>query len=89
VHQRLVETLESARMPVATVLGEPKMSDRGLRPTLGTRGLAASGKLMMHLLAYADATHTLEDIADIIGVSQGELSQVAEQLAAHGLLRFE
>lgn len=89
MHQRLVDRIETASIPVATILGEPKMSDRGLRPTLGTRGLAQSGKVMMHLLVYADGSNTIDDIAELVGVPVDELQRIADELASHGLLRFE
>jgi aminopeptidase-like protein len=89
VHRRLLETLEIDCTPVATVIGEPRMSDRGLRPSTGKRGSAASGMPMMHLLAYADGARTLLEIADVIGEPAWELRAIADTLAAHDLLRIE
>lgn len=89
-HQRLIEVLEGDCTPVATVLGEPRMGERGLRPTLGAhRGLAASGMRMMNLLAYADGTRTLLAIADVLDQPMWELRPVVDLLVQHGLLRIE
>ena len=81
--------LDANCTPVATVLGEPKMSDRGLRPTTGKRGSAESGRAMMNLLAYADGSRTLLDIADLIKVPAWELRKLADMLAERALLRLE
>jgi aminopeptidase-like protein len=40
----------------------------------------------MDLLAYADGTHDLVGIGDILGVPVTELQRVAERLVEHGLL---
>jgi aminopeptidase-like protein len=40
----------------------------------------------MDLLAYADGTHDLVEIGDIIGVPVMELQPIAERLVEHGLL---
>jgi aminopeptidase-like protein len=88
-HQRIVDTLEGDCAPRYTVRCEPKMSDRGLRPTIGKRGSADGGRAMMNLLAYADGSSSLLDIATIIGVPVWELRPLAEQLEALELLRIE
>lgn len=89
VHQRLIEVLEGNCVPVATVLGEPKMSDRGLRPTTGKRGSAESGRAMMDLLAYADGTVDLLAIATLIRRPAWELAPLVDQLVELGLLKIQ
>jgi aminopeptidase-like protein len=89
VYQQLVEALEADCTPVYRVLCEPKMSDRGLRPTLGKRGSADAGKLMMNLLAYADGEHSLLAIAEKLGEPIWELRRAADVLASFDLLRIE
>jgi aminopeptidase-like protein len=81
-----LEVLEANRTYRATTLGEPHLGGRGLYPTLGTRSSHAAVRTTMDLLAYADGTHDLVGIGDIIGVPVMELRPVAEQLVAHGLL---
>ena len=88
-YQRATEVIESDCTPIATVLCEPKMSDRGLRPTLGKRGSADGGKAMMDLLAYADGRRTLLEIADVINVPAWEVRELADKLAGFELLRLE
>jgi aminopeptidase-like protein len=81
-----LEVLEANRTYRATTLGEPHLGGRGLYPTLGTRSSHAAVRTTMDLLAYADGTHDLVGIGDIIGVPVMELRPVAEHLVAHGLL---
>lgn len=89
VHQRVLEVIEADCTPVARVLCEPKMSDRGLRPTLGKRGSADGGRAMMNLLAYADGERSLLDVANVIGEPAWELRQLVDMLEQLGLLRVE
>jgi aminopeptidase-like protein len=87
-HQKALETLEGDCRPVACILGEPKMSDRGLRPTLGKRGSADSGQAMMNLLAYSDGTKSLLEIARTIGVPAWELHPTVHKLVELKLLKL-
>lgn len=88
-YQKVVDVIEANCIPEACTPCEPKMSDRGLRPTLGMRGSADSGRAMMNLLAYADGNKTLVEIADIIGEPVWELRQLVDMLTELSLLRLE
>lgn len=88
-YQRTLEVIEADCTPMYRVLCEPKMSDRGLRPTLGKRGSADSGRAMMNLLAYADGSRTLLEIAEVIGTPAWELRQLADMLTDKDLLRLQ
>ncbi len=81
-----LEVLEGSRTYQATCLGEPHLGGRGLYRTLGTTSPYGAVRTTMDLLAYADGTHDLVEIGDIIGVPVMELQRVAEQLVEHGLL---
>jgi aminopeptidase-like protein len=85
-HLRIIDVIESDCVPSYRVLCEPKMSDRGLRPTIGKRGSADAGRAMMNLLAYADGRTPLLDIAATIGVPAWELRELADQLAGLDLI---
>jgi aminopeptidase-like protein len=69
-----------------TVLGEPQMGKRGLYATLGGRGVDAAVRMRMNILAYCDGSHTLADIAEILGVPAGELAPFVDELIAHKLI---
>ncbi len=88
-YRRAIEVIEKDCKPVATVLCEPKMSDRGLRPTLGKRGSADAGKAMMNLLAYADGSKHLWEIGDKISEPAWVLRELVDKLAEFELLRIE
>ncbi len=88
-HQKIMEAIESDCVPVSTVLCEPKMSDRGLRPTTGKAGSANSSRDMMDLLAYADGNQTLLEIADKINTPVWKLRAIAETLAGLGVLDIQ
>ena len=70
----------------ASVLGEPQMGRRGLYATLGGRGVDAAVRMRMNILAYCDGNHALADIADILGVSAGELAPFVGELIAQKLI---
>jgi len=69
-----------------TVLGEPQMGRRGLYAALGARGVGAAVRMRMNILAYCDGSHSLVDIAEILGVSTGELARFIDELIAHKLI---
>ena len=81
-----LEVLEANRTYRSTCLGEPHLGGRGLYPTLGTTSSHGAVRTTMDLLAYADGTHDLVEISDIIGVPVMDLRRVAEQLVELGLL---
>ncbi len=66
---------------------EPQLGRRGLYPTLGAAGAPASARAILDLLAYADGTRDLDELAAITGRPRADLATLAEALAAQGLLR--
>jgi aminopeptidase-like protein len=78
--------IESEPRYRTTVLGEPQMGKRGLYATLGTRGAGAAVRMRMNILAYCDGSHSVADIAEILGVPTGDLAPVVEELVAHKLI---
>lgn len=87
-HQKIIEVIEADCTPVSLVLCEPKMSDRGLRPTIGKMGSASNSRDIMNLIAYADGNHSLLEIAEIINVPAWELRTMAETLASFGIIEM-
>jgi aminopeptidase-like protein len=80
----------SARAPVyrATVLCEPQLGKRGLYPDLSTRGSGLEARTLTNVLAYADGTRDLAEIADVIGSDLGTVTTTAGRLAEAGLLEI-
>jgi aminopeptidase-like protein len=86
VLRKCLLALERNRRYVVTCLCEPHLGPRGLYPTLSTKGSAEGVRTMMNLLAYADGTRDLLDIADRIGVPIEECCPHIDRLLAAGLL---
>ena len=84
--RKTIELIEHNRVYRATTPCEPQLGKRGLYPTLSTRGAGYAVRAMTNILAYADGTKDLIDIADYIGVSAEEAIETAEKLASAGLL---
>jgi aminopeptidase-like protein len=84
--QAAIRTLEANFVYRATVAGEPQLGKRGLYPTLSMRGSAAEVRRMMNLLAYADGTHDLLEIAEIIGDDALGCADIVDTFVRHRLL---
>ncbi|WP_440055622.1 DUF4910 domain-containing protein [Pseudoalteromonas sp. T1lg65] len=70
-----------------TVLGEPQLGKRGLYPSVSDMQQDYSYVVKMtNLLAYADGTMDLLEIAELIQVSPFELLDIADKLVTENLL---
>jgi aminopeptidase-like protein len=81
-----IELLESNRVYKVTMLCEPHLGKRGFYPTLGSRDVVTSVRSVSNVLAYADGTRDLVDIATHIGISAEEAIDIADRLREAGLL---
>ena len=86
VYQRAIEIIEANRVYKATCIGEPQLGPRGLYHAGGTKEAWAANKNMLNVLAYADGTRDLIDLAETIGCTVGEAGEIAMKLKEHGLL---
>jgi aminopeptidase-like protein len=86
VIQRCVECLEANETLKVTVKGEPQLGKRGLYPTLSTKKTAEQVRDMMNMLAYADGSNTLLEIAERINVQMWDLLPLVERLKGEDLL---
>ena len=83
-----IDILEANETFVSTVLCEPWLSPRGLRPPLiGGVSLVPWSALISNVMAYSDGENDLLAIAEIIGCSVFEVAAVAATLRENGLLR--
>jgi aminopeptidase-like protein len=83
-----IDVLEANETLVSTVLCEPWLSPRGLRPPLVDGvALVAWSALVSHVMAYSDGENDLLAIAEIIGCSIFDLVPIVVTLREHGLLR--
>jgi aminopeptidase-like protein len=83
-----VEITEANVLFKTAAVGEPMLGKRGLYPAALTHhaGLEHEISLIMNLLAYADGTHDLLDLAEIIDAPAMECARVAKKLVDAGLL---
>jgi aminopeptidase-like protein len=88
--KKAIEAIENDARPKSTVIGEPQMGKRGLRPTVGTKSsFNVAQRTMMNLWVYSDGKRSLLEIADVIGVPIWELVPIYERLKQHGILENE
>ncbi|MCL6705553.1 DUF4910 domain-containing protein [Pseudomonas sp. R2.Fl] len=85
--RRALELIEKNAVWQATTLCEPQLGKRGLYPTVSVARGAQSVKGIMNVLAYADGTLDLIDLAETIDENAFECLEVLEKLEQHGLLR--
>jgi len=78
--------LENSVYYQTTVLGEPQLGKRGLYHTMHARTVADEVLLRTHVLAYADGSHSLPDMAEIFGRPLDQIEILASELLEHGLL---
>ena len=82
-----VVEFENSTYYEATVLGEPQLGRRGLYHGVHARTVADIILLRTHVLAYADGTHSVRDMADLFGIPENDVREIVDELAAHDLLR--
>ena len=86
VMTQVIQALENNYKYKMKVLGEPQLGKRGLYPTISQKGSYDAVKAMTDFIAYADGSNDLIDISNRINVSTKELIEIANKLAAHGLV---
>ena len=67
---------------------EPQLGRRGLYPNISTTSTGDLVRGMMNILAYADGSHDLVQIADIINMDVLECAEIAERLLENKLLEL-
>lgn len=85
-YSKTIDLIENNHTYRATTLCEPQLGKRGLYPTLSTRGAGYSVRGMTNVLAYADGTRDLIDLASYIGLNVDEALETAAKLVSAGLL---
>jgi aminopeptidase-like protein len=86
VLRRALELIEANATWRTTTLCEPQLGKRGLYPTLSTARGASSVRSMMNLLAYADGTRDLIELAVAIGEDAYDCLPILDKLERHGLV---
>ncbi len=81
-----LKVIEANAVWRATTLCEPQLGKRGLYPTLSTKHSGAIVRQMINVLAYADGSRDLIDLAQAIGADALDCAAIAEKLSSAGLL---
>ena len=81
-----IQCIELNKVYKATILCEPQMGRRGLRPTLGGSKLESDVKLLGDILAYADGNSDLLGLADQFNLSMLDMIESVNILLRENLL---
>lgn len=85
-YKKTISLIEKNRAYRTVTPCEPQLGKRGLYPTLSTRGAGYSVRSMTNVLAYADGTRDLVDLAETIGITADEAIEISEKLVTAGLI---
>jgi aminopeptidase-like protein len=86
VIRKCIECIEANETLHVVTLCEPKLDKRGLYPTLSTKQSSKMVRDMMNLLAYADGSCSLLEVADKINVPMWNLIPIVKKLKRNNLL---
>ncbi|MBL8645135.1 MAG: DUF4910 domain-containing protein [Rhodospirillaceae bacterium] len=85
--KHIIEVLEGYCYPKATTLCEPQLSKHGLYPTVGAqRNQPMAFHDMRNLIAYADGTKSILEIADELGRPAWQLQEHLDAVVNAGVL---
>jgi len=86
IYSEIVTAIEQNCVPRATTFGEPQLGQYGLYPQIGGQVDQSKVALSLDLLAYADGTSDLLEIAHKTGHSFTALRTASDLLVKNGLL---
>lgn len=87
VLKRCIKIIEANDTYQAVVPCEPQLGSRGLYPTTSQKGSVEGVRTLKNLLAYADGSLDLLEMADLFEIDVPSLAAIADQLLAEGLLK--
>ena len=88
VYTKMIDILENNFYFKTTTIGEPQLGKRGLYPSMTTNHTDyTEAFLFKNVLAYADGTNDLIDIANIINVSAYALIPIVQKLKKYELVK--
>ena len=82
----IIKAFELGLYPTVLVKGEPQLGKRGLYPSVSQKGSYSTIRARMDLLAYADGSNSLFDIANRIAVPLDIVLEEVEVLLKYGLI---
>lgn len=84
-----IETLEHEPVPVTAAYGEPQLGKRGLYHTMLNKNTSDEVMLRTNILAYADGTYAVSDMAELFGEDETTILAMVQELMDHDLIRME
>jgi len=89
LHSKSITQIENRRVWQTTNIGEPHLSRRNYRSTIGSqrKPIGAETKLISDILAMADGVMDTSTLARLVDRSESEINEWCEKLSADGLLR--
>ena len=86
---KVIMALENNYYYAMTCQCEPQLSKRGLYPTISYKGSHDDVNVIRDFTAYADGSHDLIDVSNIINVPINVLIDIKNKLQAHDLLNYK
>ena len=83
---KVIMALENNYYYAMTCQCEPQLGKRGLYPTISYRGSHDSVNVIRDFTAYADGSHDLIDVSNLINVPIDVLIDIKDKLKAHNLI---
>ena len=87
VMSNIIDSFETCLVPENTILCEPQLGDRGLYPTISQKGRNKNLELRMNILAYADGTRNVFELAKILNSTLININLEISILMDNGLLK--
>jgi aminopeptidase-like protein len=88
VHRLLVDEYERNRVPRVVKYGEPMLSKRNLRSTLGGGNLSSEERIISNVLAFSDGSVDIEELSRILNVNKEKLWSVVDLLIKEDLVSY-
>ena len=83
----IVDQIESQRVPKISVLCEPQLGKRDLYPNLSKRdGYSTDLQNQLNVISYLDGAHSVEEIADICGLTTSQVEEILRILLNENLI---
>jgi aminopeptidase-like protein len=86
IHVKMLEILENNFTYRTTTVCEPQLGKRGLYPSISTKSSHKQVEIMMNIIAYADGSKSVIEIAKMLNVDAFKIIQISDDLLQEGLL---
>jgi aminopeptidase-like protein len=86
--KHLIQQFENNRIPIAELFGEPMLSKRNLRSSIGGTYLESDEHLISQVLAYSDGSNDTLEMAKILNVSIQKIESLINLLSSHKLVKL-